>query len=103
MQVFAAEILRELGIETFSRNLNYAHYSRIAVHDGNRHQLLNGSGCGDILAFFGLDGFKDAGVFDTRKVIEDLGLLTEGSVRSDRFAGERNRTGGAQVLRKNEA
>ena len=42
-------------------------------------------------------------MFDASKVVKDLRLLAEGRVRRHRFAGERNRSRGAQVFRENKS
>ena len=49
-----------------------------------------------------LDRLEDAGVLYAGKIVEDLGFLAQRSVSSDRLAGNRNRSGGPQVLGKNE-
>ena len=57
--------------------------------------------------FFGfgsnrLDCLEDAGMLYPGKIVEDLGLLAQRSVSGDRFARNRNRSRGSQVLGKNE-
>ena len=56
-----------------------------------------------ILTFVGLDGFKDAGVLDASEIIKDFCFLTQRRMRGDRFARQRNRSGGAQMFGKNES
>src|SRR5262249_37956710 len=94
---------RKFRIEALARNLNHSNHRRVAIHDRNRHQLLNRSRCDYIFAGFGLDRLENAGVLYARKIIENLSLLHEGRVLSDRLAGQRDRSRGAKMLGKNEA
>src|ERR1700733_15939435 len=74
------------------------------IQNRYRHQLLDGSGRRGILGFGSdrLDGLEDARMFYPGKVVEDLGLLAQRSMSSDGFAGNRNRSGRAKVLRKDK-
>src|ERR1700735_3274849 len=104
MQIFAAEVLRELWIQAFARDLEDAEDRRVRIKDRNGHQLVNGSGWRRILSFGPdrLDRFKDAGVLYAGKIIKDLGFLAKGGVRGDCFAGNWNRPRSAKMLGKNE-
>src|SRR5271169_1990281 len=74
------------------------------IEDRDRHQLLDGRGRRWILGFGSdrLDRLKDAGVFYAGKIVEDFGFLAQCGVSSHGLAGDRNGSGGPQVLRKNK-
>ncbi len=63
-----------------------------------------GAGGAGIISFGSdrLDRLEDAGMFYAGKIVEDLGFLAQRSVGGHGLAGNRNRSGGPQVLRENE-
>jgi hypothetical protein len=105
VQIFAAEVLSKARIQSLSARSE----SRPAPSNADPESApTSASGWAREAPErpqFGsdrLDRLEDASVFYAGKVIEDLGLLAQRSVGSDGLAGNRNRTGGAQVLGKNK-
>ncbi|MFZ0806561.1 MAG: hypothetical protein WAN03_10280 [Candidatus Sulfotelmatobacter sp.] len=104
VQIFAAEILRELGVKPLARNLNHSHNIGIAIHNRHRHQLLNRRRRSGFVGFTArLNGFEDARVLHACEVIKDLRLLAERRVSGDCFTRQWNRARRPQIVRKDEA